>query len=137
MAYERRNYQVEAIAECFAALSDRKRDSVLLDSPVGSGKTYMSTIYGYKSCVDERFIGVTVVPCESHSTIGALPGDLDEKMDPDVQPLKNAMRNYLISEDKSFRKKFPAKRRSVEPNWSVPASGSDSTGRWLKPGAAN
>ena len=42
MAYERRNYQVEAIAECFAALSDRKRDSVLLESPVGSGKTYMA-----------------------------------------------------------------------------------------------
>lgn len=80
--------------------------AVVCTGPAGSGKTYMSTIYGYKSCVDERFIGVTVVPCESHSTIGALPGDLDEKMDPDVQPLKNALRNYLISEDKSFRKKF-------------------------------
>lgn len=80
--------------------------AVVCTGPAGSGKTYMSTIYGYKSCVDERFIGVTVVPCESHSTIGALPGDLDEKMDPDVQPLKNALRNYLISEDETFRKKF-------------------------------
>ncbi len=42
MAYERRNYQVEAIAECMAALADRKRDSVLIESPVGSGKTYMA-----------------------------------------------------------------------------------------------
>ena len=42
MAYERRNYQVEAIAECLAALADRKRDSVLIESPVGSGKTYMA-----------------------------------------------------------------------------------------------
>ena len=42
MAYERRNYQVEAIAECLEAFAARKRESVLLESPVGSGKTYMA-----------------------------------------------------------------------------------------------
>ena len=42
MAYERRNYQVEAIAECLEAFTARKRESVLLESPVGSGKTYMA-----------------------------------------------------------------------------------------------
>lgn len=31
-------------------------------------------------------------------------GDLDEKMDPDVQPLKNALQNYLLSEDRKFSK---------------------------------
>ena len=85
---------------------DPNISAVICTGPAGSGKTYMSTIYGYQSCQDERYIGVTVVPCESQSRIGALPGDLDEKMDPDVQPLKNALRNYLITEDKKFRKKF-------------------------------
>ena len=40
--YERRTYQVEAIDACVAALSERGRTSVLLESPVGSGKTYMA-----------------------------------------------------------------------------------------------
>lgn len=40
--YERRAYQVEAIDTCVAAFSERGRASVLLESPVGSGKTYMA-----------------------------------------------------------------------------------------------
>ena len=78
--------------------------AIICRGPAGSGKTYMATIYGYDACRRGQFIGVTVVPCESHSKIGALPGDLDEKMDPDVQPLKNALRNYLLNEDKKFAK---------------------------------
>lgn len=42
MAYERRTYQQEAIAECLAAMTERGRESLLLESPVGSGKTYMA-----------------------------------------------------------------------------------------------
>ena len=40
--YERRAYQQEAIAEGVAAFVERDRTSVLLESPVGSGKTYMA-----------------------------------------------------------------------------------------------
>ena len=40
--YERRTYQVEAIDACVAAFSEKGRTSVLLESPVGSGKTYMA-----------------------------------------------------------------------------------------------
>lgn len=86
------------------ALMNPDFSAIICTGPAGSGKTYMSTIYGYEACKEGEFIGVTVVPCESHSNIGALPGDLDEKMDPDVQPLKNALRNYFLSEDKTFRK---------------------------------
>lgn len=86
------------------ALMNPDFSAIICTGPAGSGKTYMSTIYGYEACKSGNFIGVTVVPCESHSSIGALPGDLDEKMDPDVQPLKNALRNYLLSENSEFRK---------------------------------
>ena len=78
--------------------------AVICSGPAGSGKTYMATIYGYYACRQGQYIGVSVVPCENRSKIGALPGDLDEKMDPDVQPLKNALRNYLLNEDKKFAK---------------------------------
>ena len=86
------------------ALMDSNIAAIVCTGPAGSGKTYMATIYGYKASKDGDYIGVTVVPCESHSSIGALPGDLDEKMDPDVRSLKNALRNYLLDEDKTVRK---------------------------------
>ena len=80
--------------------------AVICTGPAGSGKTYMATVFGYSACKKGTFIGVTVVPCESRSRIGALPGDLNEKMDPDVQPLKNALRNYLLSTDRSLHKEL-------------------------------
>lgn len=42
MGYEERAYQQEAIAACVSAMADGGRESVLLESPVGSGKTYMA-----------------------------------------------------------------------------------------------
>lgn len=80
--------------------------AVICTGPPGSGKTYMATIFGYNACKEGNFIGVTVVPCDTKSNLGALPGDLDEKMDPDVQPLKNALRNYILKEDPKFKKEL-------------------------------
>ena len=42
MAYEKRRYQTEAIDATLAAFAEKERESVLLESPVGSGKTYMA-----------------------------------------------------------------------------------------------
>lgn len=86
------------------ALMDPDIAAVVCTGPAGSGKTYMATIFSYAACRDGNFIGVTVVPCENRSNLGALPGDLDEKMDPEVQPLKDALRNYILKDDPKFRK---------------------------------
>ncbi len=40
--YEQRPYQQEAIKAALAAFVERNHTSVLLESPVGSGKTYMA-----------------------------------------------------------------------------------------------
>lgn len=88
------------------ALMDPNIAAVVCTGPAGSGKTYMATVYGLHACRSGDFIGVTTVPCESRSKLGALPGDLDEKMDPEVQPLKNALRNYLLNEDTKLRKEL-------------------------------
>ena len=85
--------------------------AIVCTGPAGSGKTYLATIYGYDACKNGEFIGVTVVPCESHSKLGALPGDLNEKMDPDLQPLKNALRNYLLASDKKLSKELEVLRK--------------------------
>ena len=94
------------------ALMNPKFAAVICTGPAGSGKTYMATVYGLMSCRAGNYIGVTVVPCESRSKLGALPSDIDEKMDPDVQPLKNAIRNYLLNEDSKLRKEIEAIRNS-------------------------
>ena len=93
------------------ALMNPKFAAIICAGPAGSGKTYMATVYGYHACKSGKFIGVTAVPCESRSRLGALPGDLDEKMDPDVQPLKNALRNYLLKEDSSLKKELDVLRK--------------------------
>ncbi len=84
------------------ALQNDQFSAVICKGPAGSGKTFMVTVYGYVACQNGRFIGVTVVPCETSGKTGALPGPLEEKMDPDVQPQKNALRNYLLHEDEGF-----------------------------------
>ena len=93
------------------ALMSDKFSAVICVGPAGSGKTFMATVYGYWACQKGKYIGVTVVPCDSRSKLGALPGDLDEKMDPDVQPIKNALRNYLLSENRKHRKDLETLRR--------------------------
>ncbi len=93
------------------ALLDPRFAAVVCTGPAGSGKTYMATVYGYNACKNGNFIGVTAVPCENNSKIGALPGDLQEKMDPDLQPLKNALQNYLIKEDPKFRRELEIMRK--------------------------
>lgn len=96
------------------ALMDDRFAAVVCTGPAGSGKTFMATVYGYWACKKGKYIGVTVVPCDSRSKLGALPGDLDEKMDPDVQPIKNALRNFLF-EDKKISSELKAQRKHGVP----------------------
>lgn len=80
---------------------------VICTGPAGTGKTYMATIYSYLACKNGDYIGITVVPCQIEDDgIGYLPGDLDEKLDPNIQPIKNALRNFLINEDSETRKQL-------------------------------
>lgn len=85
--------------------------AVICTGPAGSGKTYMATAYSYNACVVGQYIGVAIVPCENTNKIGALPGDLSDKMDPQVRPFKNALRNYLLNEDPIFRKEIENLRK--------------------------
>ena len=80
------------------ALADPDITCVIGTGPAGTGKTYLSTVYGLSACKEHRFDGVVVVPCdpENSSKLGALPGDLDSKMDPTVRPHKNALENFFL-----------------------------------------
>lgn len=62
--YEQRAYQEEAIASCAAAFGERGRESVLLESPVGSGKTYIAleTIHRFQEKLGRRLTVNWVAP---------------------------------------------------------------------------
>ncbi|MBR5388999.1 PhoH family protein [Candidatus Saccharibacteria bacterium] len=80
------------------ALADPNITCVIGTGPAGTGKTYLSTVYGWQACKEHRFDGVVVVPCdpENSNRLGALPGDMDAKMDPTVRPHKNALENFFL-----------------------------------------
>ena len=56
MNWEERSYQQEAIAACLSSFVQRKNASVILESPVGSGKTYMAleTIHALQEILGRR-----------------------------------------------------------------------------------
>lgn len=87
------------------ALMDPKITAVICTGPAGTGKTYMATIFAYNAYKTGKYVGISVVPCQTENTYGYLPGDLDEKLDPNVLPIKRALKNYLLETDKTIRKK--------------------------------
>ena len=83
------------------ALTDYSISCLICTGPAGSGKTYMASVYALEACRRGSYIGATTVPCDvENDKLGALPGDLNEKMDPSVQTLKNALKNYILQSDK-------------------------------------
>lgn len=93
------------------ALANPQFAAVICTGPAGTGKTYMSTIYGYSACKNGYFINVAVVPCEDRGNLGAMPGDFTDKMDPYIRQFKNAIRNFLLQEDKDFRNDLETLRK--------------------------
>jgi predicted ribonuclease YlaK len=93
------------------ALMDPNIAAVISTGPAGSGKTFIAAVYGYTACKRGDYIGVMVVPCNVENGIGFLPGDINEKLDPNVQPIKNALRNFLIQSDKDIRKLLDKQRK--------------------------
>ena len=80
--------------------------AVICTGPAGSGKTYLPTAYGIEACQQGKFIDIAVVPCADNGKLGALPGDLNEKMSLSVGPTRNAIRNYLLNNNTHFKKEW-------------------------------
>ncbi|MBR3055865.1 PhoH family protein [Candidatus Saccharibacteria bacterium] len=93
------------------ALLDPDFSAVICTGPAGSGKTYLSTAYGISACQEMKYMGVAVVPCADYGTLGALPGGLNEKMILDVGPIRNAIRNYILSNNPHIKRELEKARR--------------------------
>lgn len=75
----------------------KKEDIVFTIGPAGTGKTYLAVVYAtslLKKGVIKRII-LTRPAVEAGESLGFLPGDLKEKVDPYLQPLYDALNEML------------------------------------------
>lgn len=76
------------------------KDMVFAIGPAGTGKTYTSVALAAKALRDKEVkrIILTRPAVEAGESLGFLPGDLKEKMDPYLQPLYDALRDMIPHE---------------------------------------
>lgn len=77
-----------------------KKDMVFAIGPAGTGKTYTSVALAAKALKDKQVkrIVLTRPAVEAGESLGFLPGDLKEKLDPYLQPLYDALRDMIPHE---------------------------------------
>jgi len=77
-----------------------KKDMVFAIGPAGTGKTYTSVALAVKALRDKEVkrIILTRPAVEAGESLGFLPGDLKEKLDPYMQPLYDALRDMIPHE---------------------------------------
>ena len=77
--------------------SMNKNDMVFAIGPAGTGKTYTGIALAVKSLKEKQVkrIILTRPAVEAGENLGFLPGDLNEKLDPYMQPLYDALRDMI------------------------------------------
>ncbi|MEA3333884.1 MAG: PhoH family protein [Pseudomonadota bacterium] len=80
----------------------RRHDIVFADGPAGTGKTYLAMAMAIAALHEHKVerIVLTRPAVEAGERLGFLPGDLQEKIDPYLRPLYDALHD-LISIDKT------------------------------------
>ena len=75
-------------------------DMVFAIGPAGTGKTYTGVALAVKALKEKQVkrIVLTRPAVEAGENLGFLPGDLNEKLDPYMQPLYDALREMIPSE---------------------------------------
>ncbi|MEM9212887.1 MAG: PhoH family protein [Cyanobacteria bacterium P01_F01_bin.150] len=71
----------------------RNHDLTFCIGPAGTGKTYLAAILGVQALLDEEFerLILTRPAVEAGEKLGFLPGDLQEKINPYLRPLYDAL----------------------------------------------
>lgn len=79
------------------AESSRKNDMIIAAGPAGTGKTYTAVALAVRALKNKEVkrIILTRPAVEAGESLGFLPGDLKDKLDPYLQPLYDALRDML------------------------------------------
>jgi len=78
----------------------RKKDIVFGIGPAGTGKTYLAVVFAVQALKNGQVkrIVLTRPAVEAGESLGFLPGDLQEKVDPYLRPLYDALYEMMGSE---------------------------------------
>lgn len=87
------------------AISHPDISVVVVTGSAGTGKTFLSTVYGTMLHESRTYFQCFTVPCaiDFQRAHGYLPGNFDEKIEPNIAPFKNALKNYLKLTDEKFK----------------------------------
>ncbi|MFE8695388.1 PhoH family protein [Cytobacillus sp. FJAT-53684] len=89
--------RVKTIGQSQYIQAIRKNDLVFGIGPAGTGKTYLAVVMAVHALKDGRVkrIILTRPAVEAGESLGFLPGDLKEKVDPYLRPLYDALHDIL------------------------------------------
>lgn len=79
-------------------------DMIFAEGPAGTGKTYTAVALAVRSLKNKevRRIVLTRPAVEAGESLGFLPGDLKDKLDPYLRPLYDALRDMIPPEKLSY-----------------------------------
>ncbi|MEC0369897.1 PhoH family protein [Paenibacillus chibensis] len=89
--------RVKTIGQKHYVTTIRKRDIVFGIGPAGTGKTYLAVVLAVAALKDGsvKRIVLTRPAVEAGESLGFLPGDLQEKVDPYLRPLYDALYDVM------------------------------------------
>lgn len=89
--------RVKTIGQRHYVSTIRKKDIVLGIGPAGTGKTYLAVVLAVVALKEGKVkrIVLTRPAVEAGESLGFLPGDLQEKVDPYLRPLYDALNDVL------------------------------------------
>ncbi|MFG6494127.1 PhoH family protein [Fictibacillus sp. UD] len=92
--------RVKTLGQRHYVQSMRKRDLVFGIGPAGTGKTYLAVVMAVNALKEGKMkkIVLTRPAVEAGESLGFLPGDLKEKVDPYLRPLYDALHDLLGAE---------------------------------------
>jgi phosphate starvation-inducible PhoH-like protein len=103
-SFDKRTLRVKTLGQARYVSALQKHDIVFSIGPAGTGKTYLAVaaaVHALKSRQVERILLVRPA-VEAGESLGFLPGDMKEKVDPYLRPLYDAL-NDLLSFEKIRR----------------------------------
>ncbi|EIT85215.1 PhoH family protein [Fictibacillus macauensis ZFHKF-1] len=95
-----RPIRVKTLGQRHYVSAMQKRDLVFGIGPAGTGKTYLAVVMAVAALKEGRIkkIVLTRPAVEAGESLGFLPGDLKEKVDPYLRPLYDALHDLLGAE---------------------------------------
>jgi phosphate starvation-inducible PhoH-like protein len=95
--YKGKPIKVKTIGQKHYVSSIKKKDIVFGIGPAGTGKTYLAVVLAVTALKEGKVkrIVLTRPAVEAGESLGFLPGDLQEKVDPYLRPLYDALNDVL------------------------------------------